>query len=143
MNIDIKKLHKNAKIPVYQTADSAGADLHACIENDMIIADGKVAMVPTGLAAAVPKGYEMQIRARSGLASKGLILPNAPGTIDADYRGEIKVLMLNLSGADFTITPDMRIAQAVIAPIIQAEYKSVEELSSTERGSGGFGSTGG
>ncbi len=142
MNIDIKKLHPNAKIPSYQTKDSAGADLHACIESDVVIADGAVAMIPTGLSAAVPGGYEMQIRARSGLASKGLILPNAPGTIDADYRGEIKVLLLNLSGADFTITPDMRIAQAVIAPIIQAKYNTVNELSSTERGEGGFGSTG-
>ncbi len=142
MKIDIKKLHPNALLPSYQTADSAGADLHACLEADMTIAHGAVAMIPTGLAAAVPSGYEMQIRARSGLASKGLILPNAPGTIDADYRGEIKVLLLNLSGADFIISPDMRIAQAVIAPIIQAKYNTVEELSSTERGEGGFGSTG-
>ena len=99
-------------------------------------------MIPTGLSSAIPSGYEMQIRARSGLASKGLIIPNGPGTIDADYRGEIKILLLNLSGKDFEISPEMRIAQAVIAPVLQAQFTPVEELSITERGEGGFGSTG-
>ncbi|MGL4676409.1 MAG: dUTP diphosphatase [Brevinema sp.] len=142
MNIPVIQGHPQAKLPTYQSADAAGADLYACIEKPMIISSGALAIIPTGLSLAIPKGYEMQIRARSGLASKGLVIPNAPGTIDADYRGEIKVLLLNLSGSDFEITPDMRIAQAVIAPIFQVAYQFTEELSETERGSGGFGSTG-
>lgn len=142
MNILIKKLNPNAQIPAYQTQDAAGADLTACLEESIVIPQGKIVMVPTGLAVAIPSGYEMQIRARSGLASKGLLIPNAPGTIDADYRGEIKILLLNMSGEDFEITPNMRIAQAVIAPIHQANYEIVDELSETDRGAGGFGSTG-
>lgn len=142
MIIEIKKLNSKALLPSYQTLDSAGADIYALLEQTIIIPHGQIAMIPTGLSVAIPSGYEMQIRARSGLASKGLIVPNGPGTIDADYRGEIKVLLLNLSGKDFEITPEMRIAQAVIAPVFQAQFTPVETLSETTRGSGGFGSTG-
>ena len=142
ITIEIKKLDPRAKLPTYQTSDSAGADLYALLDNAILIPHGQVAMIPTGLSSAIPSGYEMQIRARSGLASKGLIIPNGPGTIDADYRGEIKILLLNLSGKDFEISPEMRIAQAVIAPVIQGQFTTVEELSITERGEGGFGSTG-
>jgi dUTP pyrophosphatase len=142
ITIEIKKLDPRAKLPTYQTSDSAGADLYALLDNAILIPHGQVAMIPTGLSSAIPSGYEMQIRARSGLASKGLIIPNGPGTIDADYRGEIKILLLNLSGKDFEISPEMRIAQAVIAPVLQAQFTPVEELSITERGEGGFGSTG-
>lgn len=142
MNIEIKKIHPNAKVPIYQTIDSAGADLCALLDTNIIIKHGETVVIPTGLSMAIPSGHEIQIRARSGLASKGLIIPNAPGTIDADYRGEIKILLLNLSGQDFTITPEMRIAQAVLAPILQAQFTIVETLSETVRGEGGFGSTG-
>lgn len=142
MIVEIKKLNSKALIPSYQTPDSAGADIHALLDEAIIIPNGQIVMIPTGLSVAIPSGYEMQIRARSGLASKGLIIPNGPGTIDADYRGEIKILLLNLSGKDFEITPEMRIAQAVIAPVFQANFSLVKELSKTERGEGGFGSTG-
>ncbi len=142
MIIEIKKLHQNALLPTYQTTDSAGADIYALLDQPITIPQGQIAIIPTGLSVAIPSGYEIQIRARSGLASKGLLIPNGPGTIDADYRGEIKILLLNLSGADFEITPEMRIAQAIIAPVLQAQFTVVDELSETERGSGGFGSTG-
>lgn len=142
MHIHVKKLHDKTLLPTYQTVDSAGADIYALLDQDVIIPHGTIAMIPTGLSVEIPSGYEIQIRARSGLASKGLIIPNGPGTIDADYRGEIKVLLLNLSGKDFIITPEMRIAQMVVAPTLQAQFSFVEELSATKRGSGGFGSTG-
>lgn len=142
MIIEIKKMHPNALLPTYQTIDSAGADIYALLDQTITIPQGQIAIIPTGLSAAIPSGCEMQIRARSGLASKGLLIPNGPGTIDADYRGEIKILLLNLSGADFDITPEMRVAQAIIAPVLQAQFTVVDELSETERGSGGFGSTG-
>ncbi|MGL4394509.1 MAG: dUTP diphosphatase [Brevinema sp.] len=142
MTIKIKKLHSEAVIPAYQTKDSAGADLCALLSKDLVIPHGEIAMVPTGLSFEIPSGFEVQIRARSGLASKGLIIPNAPGTIDADYRGEIKILLLNLSGKDFIITPQMRIAQMVLAAVTQANFEMTEELSDTSRGEGGFGSTG-
>lgn len=142
MNIRIKKLNESAILPSYQSTDAAGADLYACLETPVIIPHGQVVMIPTGLSIEIPTGYEMQIRARSGLASKGLIIPNAPGTIDADYRGEIKILLLNLSGLEMEITPKMRIAQAIISPIFQVTFEITDELSNTERGTGGFGSTG-
>ncbi|MGL4387898.1 MAG: dUTP diphosphatase [Brevinema sp.] len=142
MKLKIKKFNNEALIPSYQTKDSAGADLCALLSEDLIILPGQIAMIPTGLSFEIPSGFEVQIRARSGLASKGLIIPNAPGTIDADYRGEIKILLCNLSGVDFTITPQMRIAQMVLASVTQADFEITEELSNTTRGDGGFGSTG-
>ncbi len=142
MEIKIKKLHNEAMLPVYQTLHSAGADLYACLDTDKVLKPAEIAMIPTGFAMEIPEGYEAQIRPRSGLGAKGISVPNAPGTIDADYRGEVKVLLINLSGKDFTVSHHDRIAQMVIAPITRAVFHFSDDLSETERGSGGFGSTG-
>ncbi|NQU71711.1 MAG: dUTP diphosphatase [Rhodospirillales bacterium] len=131
------------KLPAYETPQSAGLDLPAAIDADMVLTPGARAMVPTGLAIALPDGYEAQIRPRSGLAAKhGLTILNSPGTIDADYRGELKAIIINLGDEDFTITRGMRIAQMVIAPVTRIVWSPVEELSESQRGEGGFGSTG-
>ncbi len=141
MILRVKKLNKDAKIPAYQTKEAAGFDLHAI--EDAILKVGERKLIGTGLAFEIEKGYEVQIRPRSGLAFKyGITVLNSPGTVDSDYRGEIKVLLINLGEKEFEIKKGDRIAQAVIAPVIQAKIKEVEELSSTDRGSGGFGSTG-
>jgi dUTP pyrophosphatase len=130
-------------LPVYATAASVGADLHAAIEGDLTIGPGERAAVPTGLCIAVPDGYEAQVRARSGLAMRhGVALVNAPGTIDADYRGEIRVLLVNLGQEPVTLRRGDRIAQIVLAPVVRAEWVEQNELAPTERGSGGFGHTG-
>ena len=132
-------------LPAYQTAHAAGLDLVAAVAEDrpLTLAPGKSAMVPTGLAIALPVDYEAQVRPRSGLAAKhGITVLNAPGTIDADYRGEINVLLVNLGDAPFVIRRGERIAQMVVAPVVQAELVQVATLPSTARGSGGFGSTG-
>jgi dUTP pyrophosphatase len=132
-------------LPAYQSADAAGLDLLAAVPEDapMTIEPGKHALVPTGLIIALPRGYEAQVRPRSGLAAKhGVTVLNAPGTIDADYRGEVNVLLINHGHAPFTIKRGERIAQLVIAPVVQVELASVTVLSPTDRGSGGFGSTG-
>jgi dUTP pyrophosphatase len=132
-------------LPAYQTNDAAGLDLMAAVaENEpLTLASGQYALVPTGLAIALPPGYEAQVRPRSGLAAKhGLTVLNSPGTIDADYRGEIKVILINHGQAAFVIKRGERIAQMVIAPVVQAALVPVAELSSTDRGAGGFGSTG-
>jgi dUTP pyrophosphatase len=132
-------------LPAYQTAHAAGMDLLAAVPDStpMVLEPGKVVMVPTALSIALPPGYEAQVRPRSGLAAKhGITVLNSPGTIDADYRGEIAVLLINHGGAAFTIKRGERIAQMVIAPVSQAELVVVQALSETERGSGGFGSTG-
>ena len=130
-------------LPAYETPQSAGLDLPAAIDDDLVLAPGARAMVPTGLAIALPDGYEAQIRARSGLAAKhGLTILNSPGTIDADYRGELKAIVINLGDEDFTITRGMRIAQMVIAPVTRIVWNPVEELPESHRGEGGFGSTG-
>ncbi|MGL5254879.1 MAG: dUTP diphosphatase [Brevinema sp.] len=142
MTVKIKKLHSSATLPAYQSEGASGADLYAMLDAAKELAEGEIFAVPTGLSVEIPKGYEMQIRARSGLGAKGLIIPNAPGTIDSDYRGEIKVLVLNLSGKPFIIEPQMRIAQAVIAPVERAVFEEMQDLTSTQRGEGGFGSTG-
>lgn len=142
MEIQIKKLSANAKLPKYQTIGAAGSDLYACIDKNMTIAPNEIVMVPTGLALAIPEGFEMQIRSRSGLASRYIVVPNSPGTIDSDYRGEIKILLLNLGKEIFVIEHGMRIAQSIISPVIQAKFALVEELPTTDRGSCGFGSTG-
>ncbi len=141
MKLKIKKLNKKAIIPAYQTKEAAGFDLHA-IEN-AVINPGERKLIGTGLAFEIEFGYEVQIRPRSGLAFKHAItVLNTPGTIDSDYRGEIKVLLINLGNEPFEIKEGERIAQAVIAPVIQAQIVEVEKLSDTERGTSGFGSTG-
>jgi dUTP pyrophosphatase len=141
MKLKIKKLNPEAIIPAYQTKEAAGFDLHS-IEN-VVLKPGERKLIGTGLAFEIEYGYEVQIRPRSGLAFKhGITVLNSPGTIDSDYRGEIKVLLINHSDEEFEIKKGDRIAQAVVAPVIQAEIVEVEELSSTERGEGGFGSTG-
>lgn len=132
-----------AILPSYQTAGAAGADLCACLTEPLVLAPGQRAIVPTGLSFAIPSGYEIQLRPRSGLAAKhGVTVLNSPGTIDSDYRGEVKVILINLGTEDFTIFPGDRIAQMVVAPVEQAEFQVVDALSATERGQGGFGSTG-
>ncbi|ACM92504.1 deoxyuridine 5'-triphosphate nucleotidohydrolase [Nautilia profundicola AmH] len=141
MKLKIKKLNQEALIPAYQTKEAAGFDLHSI--EDVIIKPGERKLIGTGLAFEIEFGYEVQIRPRSGLAFKhGITVLNTPGTIDSDYRGEIKVLLINHSNEAFEIKKEERIAQAVIAPVVQAEIIEVEELSDTERGAGGFGSTG-
>ena len=132
-------------LPAYQTAHAAGLDLLAAVSADapLVLAPGKHAMVPTGLTIALPEGYEAQVRPRSGLAAKhGVTVLNAPGTVDADYRGEVAVLLINHGPEPFTIRRGERIAQMVIAQVARADFVSVTELSSTNRGAGGFGSTG-
>ena len=141
--IQIKKLSNSVSTPKYETSGSSGMDIAAHIENNIIINPGEKALVSTGLSVAIPKGYEIQIRPRSGLAAKkSITVLNTPGTIDADYRGEIKVILINLGKEKFIIENGERIAQMVVCPVVQANLEEVEELSSTERGSSGFGSTG-
>ncbi len=130
-------------LPAYQSQHASGMDLLAAVEKPLTIAPGKRALVPTGLFVAVPPGYEAQVRARSGLAVKqGICVLNGPGTVDADYRGEVGVILANLGDQAFTIERGMRIAQMVIAPVVQVELAKVDKLPETGRGAGGFGSSG-
>lgn len=130
-------------LPAYESPGAAGMDIAAAIETDMVITPGERCAVPTGLAMAVPAGHEVQIRPRSGLALRhGVTVANAPGTIDSDYRGEVRVILINLGDTPFTVARGMRIAQMVIAPVIQASPVRVDSLDATDRGEGGFGSTG-
>ena len=130
-------------LPAYATAGAAGMDLLAAVDAPVVIPPGGRALVPTGLAVAVPPGHELQVRPRSGLALRhGVVLPNSPGTIDEDYRGELLVILLNAGDAPFTVERGMRVAQAVLAPVLRACWREVEALDDTSRGSGGFGSTG-
>jgi dUTP pyrophosphatase len=130
-------------LPAYATAHAAGIDLLAAIPSDVMLRPGGRALIPTGLAIALPEGYEAQVRPRSGLALKhGVTLLNSPGTIDADYRGEVGVILANLGSDDFTITRGMRIAQLVVAAVVSLAWNEVERLPESGRGSGGFGSTG-
>lgn len=139
--IKFTKLHPDAKAPMYQTDQSVGADLTSI--EDVEIAPGKFCLVKTGIAVELPRATEMQIRPRSGLASKyGITVLNAPGTIDSDYRGEVGVLLINHGTDTFRVNKGDRIAQAVLAKAILTNYRAVKELSSTDRGDGGFGSTG-
>jgi len=139
----IKKLHPNVNIPEYKTSGSSGLDLEAFIENDLIIKPKETVLVPTGLSVAIEDHLEIQIRPRSGLAAKNKItVLNTPGTIDSDYRGEIKIILINLGDNDFVIKNGDRIAQMVICPIIKAKFEIIDELPKTLRGEGGFGSTG-
>jgi len=141
--IQIKKLSTSVSIPKYETPGSSGMDISAHIENDIIIYPGEKALVSTGFSLSIPIGYEVQIRPRSGLAAKkNITVLNTPGTIDADYRGEIKVILINLGKKKFIVENGDRIAQMVVCPVVQAHLDEVKELSDTERGSGGFGSTG-
>ena len=135
--------HSKHALPEYQTPLSAGLDIRANLDESVTLRPLERAMIPTGLFVELPEGCEMQIRPRSGLAAKhGITVLNSPGTIDADYRGEIKVILVNLSNEPFTIESGERIAQMIVARYEQIEWESVEELGTTERGAGGFGSTG-
>ncbi|MEM9064405.1 MAG: dUTP diphosphatase [Planctomycetota bacterium] len=141
----VKRLDGRASVPAYQTALAAGLDLAACLPDgeSITLFCGKIALVPTGLALAIPPGFEGQVRPRSGLSTRhGVTVPNAPGTIDADYRGEVKVALMNLGPEPFVIEHGMRVAQLVIAPVAHAVVEEVAELDETGRGAGGFGSTG-
>jgi len=130
-------------MPAYETAEAAGMDIPAAVDQDITLAPGERRLVPSGFAIALPAGYEAQIRPRSGLALKhGISIVNAPGTIDADYRGEIGVILINLGDRPFAISRGQRIAQLVVAPVTRAHMEAVEVLPESERGSGGFGSTG-
>lgn len=143
MKIQIKKLKETAIIPEYQTAHSAAVDVAACLDEPVTLESLDRAIIPTGFAMALPVGYEAQIRPRSGLAAKhGIALANGVATIDADYRGEIGVIVVNLSRDTFVIEPGMRIAQMIVAKHETAEWELVETLDETERGAGGYGSTG-
>jgi dUTP pyrophosphatase len=147
INVDIQQLPhgEGLALPAYQSAAAAGLDLVAAVPDDapMILAPGKYAMIPTGLTIALPSGYEAQVRPRSGLAAKhGVTVLNSPGTVDADYRGEICVLLVNHGAAPFPVRRGERIAQIVIAPVTRVELVPTTSLSATGRGSGGFGSTG-
>jgi dUTP pyrophosphatase len=130
-------------LPVYQTGDSAAMDLHAAVNDQVVLQAGETLLVPCGFAMALPPGYEAQIRPRSGIASKySVVIPNAPGTIDPDYRGEVKVALLNLGKHPFTIKRGMRIAQLLVAPFLRVQWAETQELPQTNRGEGGFGHTG-
>ncbi len=135
--------HDNLPLPTYQTPHAAGMDLHAAVPDDVTLLPGAIALIPCGFAMALPEGFEAQVRPRSGLAVKhGVTLINTPGTIDADYRGEVKVPLVNLGAQPFVVTRGMRIAQMIIAPVVRAQWTVTTQLPPTTRGVGGFGHTG-
>ena len=139
----VKKLNPKAELPKYKTEGSSGMDLMALIENPITIKPQNSALIPTGLSIAIPEDTEVQIRPRSGLAAKSSIsVLNTPGTIDSDYRGEIKIILFNHGKEEFTVNNNDRIAQMILMPVLKADFEEVEELPKTIRGSGGFGSTG-
>ncbi len=145
VSVAVKRLPHNADLPLpeYESVAASGMDLPAAIESDLIIKPGERQLVPTGLAIALPEGYEAQIRPRSGLALRnGVTILNTPGTIDSDYRGEVKVILVNFSNCNFKIQRGMRIAQMVIAPVLKVSLMDVDVLPETARGDDGFGSTG-
>ena len=143
IRLRIKRLSPHAIVPEYQSVHAAGMDLHAAIEGSITIQPGEITPVPCGFAMALPAGYEAQIRPRSGLACKhGISVPNAPGTIDADYRGQVIVALINLSKESFVVEPKMRIAQMVVSEVANCDIQEVDTLEETVRGAGGFGSTG-
>lgn len=130
-------------LPGYVTAGAAGMDLLAAVSAPVTIQPGQRVLIPTGLVVALPPGYELQVRPRSGLALRhGIVLPNSPGTIDEDYRGEVQVIVMNAGDAPFTVERGMRIAQAVLAPVVRARWEETDRLDATSRAAGGFGSTG-
>ena len=139
----IKRLSKDINLPKYETEGSSGLDLSASLKTPIYIEPGKTSIIPTGISVSIPKNFEIQIRPRSGLAAKKQIsVLNTPGTIDSDYRGEIKVILINLGNETFTVEGGERIAQMVLCPVIKAKITEVQNLEETKRGSGGFGSTG-
>jgi dUTP pyrophosphatase len=143
MRIAIQMLSSNVEPPLYATAGAAGMDLQAAVPGPVIFDPGEFKLIACGFAIALPEGYEAQVRPRSGLASRhGVTVLNAPGTIDCDYRGEVKVVLINHGGAAFTVTPGMRIAQMVIAPVTRVDWELRETLTETMRAEGGFGHTG-
>ncbi len=143
IKVSVKNRCSDLDIPERASEHAAGFDLRAAVDQPLVLAPGERALVPTGISVAIPPGYEGQIRPRSGLAVRhGISLVNAPGTIDADYRGEVQVIAINLGSEPFTIARGDRIAQLVIAPVLAVVLEAVEELGETARGSGGFGSTG-
>ncbi len=143
IKILIKKISDKVSTPKYETSGSSGMDISAYLDSPIPIESGEKALIPTGFSLSIPKGFEVQIRPRSGLASKkNITVLNSPGTIDADYRGEIKVILINLSKEKFIVENGIRIAQMVVCPVVQAKLQEVNELSETTRGIGGFGSTG-
>ena len=143
MRIAVKRLASDLPLPSYATAGSAGLDLLAAVEHDVVLPSGGIAAIPTGIALALPEGYEAQVRPRSGLALRhGITVLNAPGTVDSDYRGEVAAILINHGRDEFSVTRGMKIAQLVIAPHIRAEWREVAALDKTVRGAGGFGSTG-
>jgi dUTP pyrophosphatase len=145
IQVKVKRLHPDARLPTMATPGSACFDLYAGPDDKWILYEDKRTIVGTGIAVEIPRGYEGQVRSRSGLATKGIVVANSPGTIDCDYRGEVKVIIWNLGGwypNRWIVHPGDRIAQLAIRPVPMAEMVEAEELSSTERGNGGFGSTG-
>jgi dUTP pyrophosphatase len=141
--INVPSLAKPGLLPEYKSPGAAGADLKADIPNDLVLKSGKRRLIPTGIRIELPLGYEAQVRPRSGLAIQhGVTALNSPGTVDSDYRGEIKVILINLGDEDFIIKPGDRIAQLVVAPVVRARFKLKTELNATHRSAGGFGSTG-
>ena len=143
VNVKYKKIREHAIVPSYQSEHAAGMDLYSANEDPISIDPGEIALIPLGFAMALPDNYEAQVRPRSGLGTKfGVTLPNAPGTIDADYRGEVSVPLINHGKEPFVVETNMRIAQMIVAPVVQASFEVVEELDETLRGAGGFGSTG-
>ena len=143
VKILIKKFYKNIKLPIYKTTGSSGMDLMAYIKNKITINPSKTAIIPTGIAVAIPKNYEIQIRPRSGLAAnKSISVLNTPGTIDSDYRGEIKIILINLSKKSFVVKSGDRVAQMILCPVVKGKLKEVKNLPKTVRDKGGFGSTG-
>lgn len=145
IRVSVKRLPHNEDLPLpsYESAAAAGMDLPAAISDDVTLQPGERQLIETGLSIALPLGFEAQIRPRSGLAARnGVTVLNTPGTVDADYRGEVKVILVNLGQEPFTVTRGMRIAQMVVAPVVQATMELVDDLPETERGAAGFGSTG-
>jgi dUTP pyrophosphatase len=143
--VQVKRLahSEGLALPAYATSGAAGLDLVAAVYDPLVIAPGQRVLVPTGLAIALPPGYELQVRPRSGLALKnGIVLPNSPGTVDEDYRGELQVIVMNAGTEPFTVERGMRIAQGVLAPVVRVAWEETETLPPTGRGAGGFGSTG-
>jgi len=145
IKLKITRLRNNQDLPLpsYATDGSAGMDIYADVENDVVIKPGEIALIPTGIAIELPPGYEAQIRPRSGLAiNHGITLLNTPGTIDSDYRGEIKIILINLGKKEFVVKRGDRIAQMIISKYAKVEWEEVKELNTTQRGAGGFGHTG-
>ena len=144
LTVQVRRLSPTAILPRYMTELAAGVDLHADLAAEVNLVPGERTLIPTGLALAIPAGFEGQVRPRSGLAlKKGIALVNSPGTIDADYRGEVGIILINLGQEIVTIAPGERIAQLILAPVVRAEFSEVDELDTTRRNAGGFGHTGG